>query len=238
MGSGLLKKANLLSQEKGLAFSNFIQKYSKSVFAIFTKQDNFYFISNSLGFDGESILASYSTIDFWEGLIPEKNRIFNFSNDDDTLNKMLQFFSFEMKEIITKVSIYFAQDKIIFLCNEELTYDFIHDVNFLSFENEKAPSKENEYTLNLLPALDAYILEKAKYKASIHAVFRQALRREITNRLILFFNSSEFSINIDDNSIAVLSSDNKIEEKLLLSHLMYNLQEVIGNKSELIELSV
>lgn len=238
MGSGLLKKANLLSMKKGLAFSNFIQKYKSSIFAIFTKQDNFYFISNSLGFDGESILASYSTIDFWEGLISENNKIYNFSNDDNTLLKMLQFFSFEMKEKITKVSIYKNNDKIIFLCNEELSNEFIHDVNFLnenyeSFDN----SFKNNYSISLKPAVDSFIMEKAKYKASIHAVFRQALNHEILNRIILFFNCKDFSLNFS-NSLIQLNSNITIDEKLLLTHLIFNINEVIGNKSKLIELSV
>lgn len=237
MGSGLLQKANLLSQEKGLAFSNFVKKYNNLTFAIFTKQDNFYFISNSLGFDGESILASYSTIDFWEGLIPIKNMVYNFSNDDNTLNKMLQFFSFEMKEKIAKVSIYFSQDKIIFLCNKELTQEFIHDVNFINFENAYT-QKENTYKLKYLEAVNAYILEKAKYKSSIHTIYRQALNHEIENRLILFFAASEYSIKIDNDSVSYISSDNPIDSKLLLSHLIFNLKDVITNKAQLIELSV
>lgn len=247
MGSGLLKKANLLNQEKGLAFSSFIQKYSKKTFALFTKTNNFYFIKTSLRFDGLSILSSYSTSDFWNGLIPGKNKVYNFIQNDNSLNKMLQFFSFNMKEKISMVSIYAMNDMIILLCNEEITDDFIHDISLLNADNKEFDlSRINQdyvskysvlkYKLNYLEAVESYVELKTKKQREISEIFKNALLSEISNRLNNYFYAPNLTITtkVFNNNIIIFSEE-KVNAELLLNHLILNLRDVIENCAELIE---
>lgn len=246
MGSGLLKKANLLNQQKGLAFSTFIQKYSKKVFSILTKQNNFYFTTYSNGFDGDSILASYSTLDFWNGLISEKNKVVNFTEEDNSLGKLLQFFSFEMKDQIKNVSVYFTDSKIILLCNGIISDQFIQDFVFLEWtENFDFTSINqsyiekftvNKYLIDYSTAIKEYSLSKNKPDLSV--LLEQALVKEIHNRLCRYFNSPNCTVlTKESKDKVIIFSNNKLEDDLLLKHLILNLKEVIGKYSNNISIT-
>lgn len=247
MGSGLLQKANLLNKEKGLAFSNFIHKYYNLKFAVFTKQTNFYFITNSLGFDGLSILSSYSTADFWDGLIPGKNTVVNFSGSDGSLNKMLQFFSFSMKDKVNEVSVYKTDDKIILLCNEKISNNFIHDISLLdetitSFDQTRINAEITtgcnvyKYALSYIDAVTSLVNEKAN-TSEYTDLFKNALLKEISNRLTNYFYSPNCTITTSNNvNNIVLFSKENINDDLLLHHLKLCLQDVVENYSNLISL--
>lgn len=246
MGSGLLKKANLLNQQKGLAFSTFIQKYSKKVFTILSKQNGFYFTTYSNGFDGDSILASYSTFDFWNGLIQEKSKVINFTEEDGSLGKLLQFFSFEMKDSIKSVSVYFTDSKIILLCNGVISDQFIQDYLFLetteNFDfnsiNQSYIEKftVNEYLINYLYAVHNYV--KSKNKPELSELLQKAILKEINNRLSIYFSSPNCSIlTKENNNKVVIFSNNKLEDELLLKHLILNLKDVIGSFADSITIS-
>lgn len=248
MGSGLLKKANLLTQEKGLAFSDFLKKYNDSVFAIFSKIDNFYFITNSIGFDGLSILSSYSTKDFWNGLIPNKNKIYNFDDDENSLNKLLQFFSFEMKDKISSISVYSTDTKIFMLCNIPLTNEFIHDISFINDDNSFDISninnsfvseyEVNKYSIDYSEAVESYAMQKTENKPDLCEHLKNALFNEISNRLVLFFNSPNYSARVNETiNNFIIFSKNKYEDNLLLNHIILNLKDVIEDCSQLITLS-
>lgn len=240
MGSGLLQKANLLNKEKGLAFSNFIQKYNKLTFAVFEKKDNYFFITTSLGFDGLSLLSSYSTIDFWDGLITSKNTVINFSNSDGTINKLLQFFSFSMKDKVTSVSIYKTDDNILLVCNDTISSSFIHDFTLLDYSiqdfdfskiNSDCSSqyKVNKYSLSYIDAVNSYVNEKANGK--IYAdLFKTALLNEISNRITNYFSfpNAAFAKSASTNNIVIFTKEN-FDENLLLAHLKLNLKDVIEN---------
>ena len=45
--------------------------------------DSHYFITNSFNFDVQSIIESYSSLDFWNGLIKEDNKIYNQYKRDE-----------------------------------------------------------------------------------------------------------------------------------------------------------
>ena len=60
---GLLSRANTLDELKnnpGLAFSDFINKHSLKICALLEKKANNYIVTNSIGFDAESIISATS----------------------------------------------------------------------------------------------------------------------------------------------------------------------------------
>ena len=60
---GLLSRANTLDENKsnpGLVFSDFIIKHSLKTAALLEKKDSNYCVTNSIGFDAESILSATS----------------------------------------------------------------------------------------------------------------------------------------------------------------------------------
>ena len=101
---GLLSKANLVDLNTRLAFSDFIINNNIKFFAIFEKLNQDYLIKNSLGFDGNSIFESISTVDFWNGICKENKSIYNFNSLEST-NPLLQFFSIKIKDDIKSVSV-------------------------------------------------------------------------------------------------------------------------------------
>lgn len=249
MGSGLLKKANLLTtnQDKGLAFSNFIQKYSKKSFAILSKQNNFYFAENSHGFDGDSLFASYSTIDFWDGIISEKNKVFNFTENDNSLNTVVQLFSFNMKNDVSTVSIYSTEDKILILFNGTISDGFIRDFkqinyNINSFDynsiNQSYIEKYSaeKYVIKYSDAVNSFV--ESKNKPEISNLLKNALFNEIYGMLLCNFHSPNCITKTTNNdSKIILFTEEKLEKELLEKHIQLSLSEIIGNFSKQISVS-
>ena len=56
-------------------FSDFLISNNIQRFASLEIVDSHYFITNSFNFDVQSIIESYSSLDFWNGLIKEDNKI-------------------------------------------------------------------------------------------------------------------------------------------------------------------
>ena len=130
--SGLLQRASLLSANKGLAFNSFIQNNKFTLLGIFTQYNTFYYISESIGFNGKSILKSFSTLDFWDGTIPEENKIYRFSLDDNNIYPFLQFFSEEVQEILSSLNIIKKDDKVYILGNEDFSENTVKELTKLT----------------------------------------------------------------------------------------------------------
>ena len=80
---GLLKKsllANTTSDSRRLDFFEFTGKYNLEICALLKNENGNYRITNCLGLDGESICLSVSTEDFWEGIIPDAEKLYTFNN--------------------------------------------------------------------------------------------------------------------------------------------------------------
>ena len=90
---GLLKKSLYASENRGLDFFEFTGKYNLEMCAILKNTDGEYRIQNCVGFDGESICLSVSTVDFWEGTINQANKGFSFNTDSSDALPFFQFFS-------------------------------------------------------------------------------------------------------------------------------------------------
>lgn len=112
------KNENLTLNETRFSFFEFTKKHSLKKAAVFAKNGVFYSFCASQGFDGDTILQSLSTVDFWEGTIKEDNWNY-FSREENNLNSMLQFFSNSLKNKINFCAVYFHSDKILLLASEE-----------------------------------------------------------------------------------------------------------------------
>ena len=104
---GLLSMASHLdeNQKQGLAFSDFVLKYNYKTCSLLEKKSNNYIITNSIGFDGESLIASYSTVDFWNGICQNSNSIINLSQSNNSHAPLLQLFSLNMKDYVKDFSV-------------------------------------------------------------------------------------------------------------------------------------
>ncbi|MCQ2575480.1 MAG: hypothetical protein MJ162_01975, partial [Treponema sp.] len=81
------------TNNSNISFFSFTKKYGLNCCCSFSKKANHFYITNSIGFDGDSILKSYSTDDFWNGAILPEDRIITYTQADTNLNSFKQFFS-------------------------------------------------------------------------------------------------------------------------------------------------
>lgn len=242
---GLLSKASFISDDNvKFAFSEFVLKYNVKTFAVFVLNNGYYSIGNSIGFDGSSLITSLSTKDFWDGVCAKFNKTYSFSTTDKTLNPILQFFSFEIRDDINSISIYRTEDKIFMLCNKdfnnELIEDMLHIDSSIDYVNlnlfNKDITKDSKvflYEIDFTEALETYFAMKQKNEDK-DDLLKKALYNELVNRFSCYF--AKYGVKrISESSIRILLNvDKSIHEEHLICHIVYTLQEVIEAASELI----
>lgn len=218
---GLLSKANLLdtNQEKtsGLAFSNFVRKYNIKCCALFEKVNDNYIITNSIGFDFNSIIKSKSTIDFWNGL-----------NESSDLSIFKQFFSSELSEKIKTINVKkINSEKILMLCNSIITESIKSDLQSLTAENSIC-EYENITNKNVQ-------FSKIELKINnVDTTFISSISEEIFNRLINFY-FKEIKILKNMNTIKLMVPVNEtFESQLFNKHLLLNFSDIFQNPTEYI----
>ncbi|MBC6713713.1 hypothetical protein [Treponema sp. Marseille-Q3903] len=234
---GLLTKASLLELEDGLSFFELISKHSLKICAVFDKVCDKYFISDSIGFDFDSIISSFSTVDFWNGICPKTEMIYSFSADENSISPFLQFFSFEIKDDITSVSVYKnkCDDKIIVCCNKKLDDKIISDFQQTlknSSKNILLPQKNQPnhsffmFKIHLSEAVNNFINQKFSSHDDIKTLAKKALENEIKNRLSCFFEKPGISVENNKNILAVFSLQSDFPSTLLISHIVENYKDV------------
>lgn len=243
---GLLSKANLLEQNKRLAFSYLINKYDLKQFAIFSKNNEDYLIINSLGFDGISIINSTSTSDFWNGLCKEEENIYFF--EKEAITPLLQFFSFNIKDEIQNISIIKIDGYILMICNNQIKNEFISDFKKISFtENNNNISTLNQFitkesllykiSMDFEEAIETYLVTKSKNNEYTE-ILKKSLATELMNRVFFYYNDENASVRISDYSLnTVFICKNTTSEDLLLNHIILNFKEVLDSSAELINLN-
>lgn len=233
---GLLQKANLLSQKKGLAFCEFIKSNNISKAAIFVLNDKNFYIQNSYGFDGTSLLSSKSTLDFWTGFLQEKSKVYNFSLQDDNLTSILQFFSFNLKDSIENVKLVRTGEKIYLICNSELPDSIMSDfytvdknypaIDFSNCEITKDSVFRN-YEVSTCEAIKKYI----ESKNLNDEIYFTSLNNEVNNRLYFLFSQNNF-YSMQDNIIRVsVNSTIELSPKAIEEHVKSSLKEILENCS-------
>lgn len=245
---GLLSRANTLDEIKsnpGLAFTDFINKYSLKTCALLEKKQADYVVTNSIGFDADSILSATSTVDFWDGICPNAGQIYSFKDSDKT--KLLQLFSFNLKDNLHELSVYKNKASQILLCSGAITSLTTND-----FETISSSQHEN-VVLNLNPLIKentVVILLKIDFSEAIKGyysgeqnkiqdfeAFSKALMNELYNRFCCKYNISDTTRQINEYSIkTVIITNKEYSVELITHHIMLNLKEVLKDNAEFIQI--
>lgn len=253
---GLLSRTLSLSQEKKvsektISFIQFTKKFNISLCALFSKIDNNYLITNSVGFDGISIISSISTNDFWDGTINNPNKWYSFTTNSEMV-PFFQLFSFNQKDKIKGIYICRFEDKVFMVCSTE-SINFIPNdsiikelffINFDTKEDKKEISinlekNENIYKFqidvkNAIEFLVGKNLRKLEYK--------NIIQNSILNEIYLFLEKSFSYPNlISTNSFGIFNiafvSESQLSEKLLQTHLIKELYSILDEESNLLILA-
>ncbi len=239
---GLLKRSeSILNNLHELDFFNFITKYKISSCALFQKSEDYYYIENSIGFDGSAIISSFSSKSFWDGTININNQLLCFTKIDNSISPFYQFLSEELKEKTEVIYILKNEDKILFICsNKEI--ENIKDNNFI--DDFKLISKHKNYSKDIIKdafkidiqkALEKYILSQNIFSYNFKA-FYESLYNTIHNYLCLYFKYQ----NIFDSSNSIQISSKifaDIPQEMLKKHILLNLKEIIGEYTQFISFS-
>lgn len=186
---GLLKKSLTVSKDDGLDFFEFIDKYNFNFFALLKEEDGIYCIDHCAGFDGISICHSVSTKDFWDGILNQKNKLFEFSLKDNSLQPFYQFFSGALKDKLSNIYAFMKDDEsiVLFAC-DNMTADKAVLVQDLTSLTEHQYTKHHAlpdlsqnnlylYEIDFSEAIDSFILANAKPDA------KDRLKAAIANQI-------------------------------------------------------
>jgi len=242
---GLLQKASLLSQKKGLAFCDFLKSNKITKCAVFSLHENEFLISNSYGFDGKSILASKSTLDFWTGVLPQKNTIYIFSEENKNISSLLQFFSFSLIDSIKLVSIIRTNDRIFMFCNYELSETLKSEVLTLTYDlpeielnnfNINKDSVVQKYVLDINDAINEFSETQIK---SLVEETKSAIYNEIKNRLYFIFSGKHYFSCLESQSEfhIIVDSNFELSSELLQQHITLTVSDVLDKYSNLINIT-
>lgn len=238
---GLLQRSLSLSNAKSLNFLDFTRKFNLKVCGIYKKEDNKYFISNSIGYDGISIISSVASADFWDGTVTEKNKLVKISERSKLL-PFFQLFSFNLKDDISTLYYYSTEDSTLIICLSDdetidegkLVFDYLqlNKENLFELDLSKLDKDSNEdielIKINTQTLIDNYIEENLKNK-NYESLIRKALSNEISNTLGLYFQNKNLIKEIKPNVFSLLLfSKNEVSLDLLKQHLIMNLEKKIG----------
>lgn len=232
---GLLQKANLLLNER-LAFFDFLQKNNFPNCAILQNKSNFYIIFQSFGFDGDTILRSFSSYDFWQGTLPIQNQIYNFDIGELNINQFFQFFSENQNEKINSLSIFKSKNsEILIFINENISKKILYDFEKLNLEKKITNKKKDflslnknnllHFTLNLNFCVENFIKSK-KINNLYENDFSNAIKNEIFNRIFQKFHQ-DFFIEQTSQKIIFYALNNREVSFEQLKKQIFNLVENI-----------
>lgn len=248
--SGLLQKSILLSSKK-LNYQ-YISDLGIDFYAFFEKSDNHYIISNSYGLDSATIFASYSTVDFWNGSIIHKNQWNYFSEKESTISQFYQFFSFDLKDKIKAVAVYFSDDDTIIMLGssnesftplsedfyQQLTEFFSTEKKTLSAKEIQKPEKINVYKMiiDIEECVDNILSENLSEKDKL-SLFRNSICHEIQNRIAAMFTKPNWCTHKSPViSNIVLFSKSELNDEILLNHIIYTFSTFAQENSQLINI--
>lgn len=240
---GLLKKTLLLKTNNQLDFFDFTQLYKIKYSAIYKEEKNYYKISESFNFDGISIINSISTKDFWDGIIKEKNKIYFFNSNNNSILPLYQFFSFTLKNSFNSIyCIKNSKDEILMICsddnenklNKEIIYSFnnllenkkltIDNISKLEFNN----NINQKIIINIDEALESFLKENTHNKD-----FKLVIIKEIFNRIKTYLYPNPL-ISYSENGQIKAIIDSTIPLQLFNQHLILSLKDLFQKHSQLI----
>lgn len=229
---------NIKSQENILPIyiNDFLISNEISSFAVLEIINNHYFITNSFGYDVKSIYSSYSTVDFWNGLIKETNKIYNFNYENNSITHLFQFFSGDLIESIKQILVYKTETNKIYIFCLKKTSDKLDQIQNqiknldLSFNLSvsKIETTNSNFTLEIQNTILEIVSENIRNKFYLKNNFFNAIKAELVNRLNFYFsNNSKISLN-NDNKIEITANINSKDFDLLEFHINENLKDILG----------
>ena len=243
---GLLSRASNLDENPKLAFSDFILKYHLKTCAVLEKDQIYYSLTNSIGFDANTVISISSTPAFWQGLCNIEGMVYHFQNKDNSLSPLLQLFSFNMKDQISDLYVCRGINSKILISFEELSPEAARDFEKVSNENHKC----NLQKLNPYIKEDSVLLKfNIDCSKSIYAFLTQeninenqtkiaqSIFKEFYNRMVCFFNKVDATAVFDGYSLkTVFICDKTYSQTLIEKHLKLNLQVITKQPSDLIKI--
>lgn len=229
---------NIKSQENILPIyiNDFLISNEISSFAVLEIINNHYFITNSFGYDVKSIYSSYSTVDFWNGLIKETNKIYNFNYENNSITHLFQFFSGDLIESIKQILVYKTEtNKIYIFCLKKTSNKLLQiqnqiknlDLSF-NLSVSKIETANSNFTLEIQNTILEIVSENIRNKFYLKNSFFNAIKAELVNRLNFYFsNNSKISLN-NDNKIEITTNINSKDFDLLEFHINENLKDILG----------
>lgn len=229
---------NIKSQENILPIyiNDFLISNEISSFAVLEIINNHYFITNSFGYDVKSIYSSYSTVDFWNGLIKETNKIYNFNYENNSITHLFQFFSGDLIESIKQILVYKTEtNKIYIFCLKKTSNKLLQiqnqiknlDLSF-NLSVSKIETTNSNFTLEIQNTILEIVSENIRNKFYLKNSFFNAIKAELVNRLNFYFsNNSKISLN-NDNKIEITANINNKDFDLLEFHINENLKDILG----------
>lgn len=229
---------NIKSQENILPIyiNDFLISNEISSFAVLEIINNHYFITNSFGYDVKSIYSSYSTVDFWNGLIKETNKIYNFNYENNSITHLFQFFSGDLIESIKQILVYKTEtNKIYIFCLKKTSNKLLQiqnqiknlDLSF-NLSVSKIETANSNFTLEIQNTILEIVSENIRNKFYLKNSFFNAIKAELVNRLNFYFsNNSKISLN-NDNKIEITANINSKDFDLLEFHINENLKDILG----------
>ena len=229
---------NIKSQENILPIyiNDFLISNEISSFAVLEIINNHYFITNSFGYDVKSIYSSYSTVDFWNGLIEETNKIYNFNYENNSITHLFQFFSGDLIESIKQILVYKTEtNKIYIFCLKKTSNKLLQiqnqiknlDLSF-NLSVSKIETTNSNFTLEIQNTILEIVSENIRNKFYLKNSFFNAIKAELVNRLNFYFsNNSKISLN-NDNKIEITANINNKDFDLLEFHINENLKDILG----------
>lgn len=229
---------NIKSQENILPIyiNDFLISNEISSFAVLEIINNHYFITNSFGYDVKSIYSSYSTVDFWNGLIKETNKIYNFNYENNSITHLFQFFSGNLIESIKQILVYKTEtNKIYIFCLKKTSNKLLQIQNQIKNLNlsfnlsvSRIETTNSNFTLEIQNTILEIVSENIRNKFYLKNSFFNAIKAELVNRLNFYFsNNSKISLN-NDNKIEITTNINSKDFDLLEFHINENLKDILG----------
>lgn len=242
---GLLKKSLMASHYDKLDFFEFIHKYNLSLCSLLKPHDGFYCISKSFGFDGQSICLSYSTKDFWDGTIKDKNNLYTFKTNTSEILPFYQFFSDKLKEKIQLLYLFKFDNDSIFIfisdSNYTISQDFVYDLQNTDFESEFYIDKDElvsntfDYEIDLSEAIESFVLSNTK----ANKLIIEAISEQIYINLITYFpKPSKIQITETGKYKLLYCIPQALPLELLTAHLQNQIKFILDNHSELISIEL
>lgn len=251
---GLLKRIIRMNEKNRLDFFDYVNKYNLSQCAVFRLNNGVFQIDTCYGFDCNSILKSVSTVDFWNGLIPQKNTPLLFSKKDNSIQPLYQFFSDNLIDTIDSIVLYRSQEDVILFCSSSSIETLIEDKDFFTqfcsldkfdfdfafsnddiyFNDNPAAAKANTYIINLYDSIKDFI-ENQNISENQKLHFEQVIFYNVFYSLRKCFpknpmEEADYAINL------YLQARNSIPKRMLEKHLKLTLNDILGESSSKIKI--